>query len=126
MPTFTEQTLTSGASSGAASDDLVFVCGIAIDSATMSRLPAGGSIADETNLVLDLIADHLRQSGCTLADVVKTTCYVSDESYRMEFIAAYRERFAPGPYPARCTFSIGLAGDCRVQIDAIAYRGAGE
>jgi 2-iminobutanoate/2-iminopropanoate deaminase len=52
--------------------------------------------------------------------VVKSTCYFSDEAHRFEAIEAYRQAFAPGPYPARCSFTLGLAGDCRVQIEVVA------
>jgi 2-iminobutanoate/2-iminopropanoate deaminase len=38
----------------------------------------------------------------------------------MEFIEAYRDFFSPGPYPARCSLVLGIAGDCRVQIEVIA------
>lgn len=111
--------------SGAATDHFVFACAVAIDVATMRRVSEAVTIADETRVVLRSIEAQLAEAGCTLRDVVKTTCYVSDEAHRMEFIYAYKEVFAPGPYPARCTFSLGIAGNCRVQVDAIAYREAG-
>lgn len=123
MTTYLEQRKHPGSSSGSASGDFVFASGIAIDPATLRRAPEAGTVAEETRLVLALIEDHLAQAGRGLRDIVKTTCYVREESDRMEFVQAYRDVFAPGPYPARCTVVLGLAGDCRVQVDAIAYRG---
>ncbi|MCG3754076.1 RidA family protein [Amycolatopsis sp. Poz14] len=124
MTTYLEQRKHPGSSSGSASGDFVFASAVAIDPATMRRIPEARTVAEETRAVLALVEDHLAQAGCGLRDVVKTTCYVSEETDRMEFIQAYRDVFAPGPYPARCTVVMGIAGDCRVQVDAIAYRGA--
>jgi 2-iminobutanoate/2-iminopropanoate deaminase len=98
----------------------VYASSLAIDVETMRRVPEAATVAQETNVVLDRIQVRLSQSGLTLRDVIKTTCYVSDEAYRMEMIEAYKKRFAPGPYPARVTVALGLAGDCRVQIEAVA------
>jgi 2-iminobutanoate/2-iminopropanoate deaminase len=98
----------------------VYASSLAIDVETMRRVPEAGTIAEETDVVLDRIEARLQQSGLSLKDIIKTTCYVSDEAFRMPMIEAYKQRFAPGPYPARVTVVLGLAGDCRVQIEAIA------
>ena len=68
----------------------------------------------------------MREAGCTFRDIVKTTCYVHDRHFYPEFFQAYKEFFGDGPYPARCTFYVGIGADCRVEIDAIAVRGAAE
>jgi 2-iminobutanoate/2-iminopropanoate deaminase len=104
----------------------VYASSLAIDVETMRRVPEAGTIAQETDVVLDRIAARLAHAGLALRDVVKTTCYVSDDAYRMDFVAAYKERFAPGPYPARVTVVLGLAGDCRVQVEAVAAAPATE
>jgi 2-iminobutanoate/2-iminopropanoate deaminase len=115
-----------GNATATVTDRLVFASAIAIDVDTMSRLAEADTIEHETDAVIAQLADLLGQAGLTLADIAKTTCYVSDESYRMDFIKAYKKHFDPGPYPARCTFVMGLAGDCRVQVDATADRGGAE
>jgi 2-iminobutanoate/2-iminopropanoate deaminase len=102
------------------SGPFVYASSLAIDVEKMQRLPEADTIANETRVVLQRITAQLEKAGLTLRDVVKTTCYLRDESYRMEFIDAYREVFSPGPYPARCTVVLGLAADCRVQIEAVA------
>lgn len=111
-----------GMNPGVATKDYVFAGGMAMDLETLRRKPEADTIAEETKIALAEIESVLAAAGCTLRDVVKTTCYLSDDSYRKEFWEAYTEVFAPGPYPARTTFVVGIAGDCRVEIDAIAAR----
>ena len=98
----------------------VYVGSLAIDMKTLKRMTEADTIAAETKIVLGMIEKQLAEHDLTLRDVVKTTCYLSDESHRMEFIGAYREAFAPGPYPARTTLVLGIAVDCRVQIEVVA------
>jgi enamine deaminase RidA (YjgF/YER057c/UK114 family) len=111
-----------GLSHGAATKDYVFAGGMALDHTTNLRHPDAVTIADETRMVLEEIRQVLELAGATLADVVKTTCFLSDEAYRVEFWTTYKEVFGEGPYPARSTFVVGIAAGCRVEIDAIAYR----
>jgi 2-iminobutanoate/2-iminopropanoate deaminase len=110
----------SGLSSGTASDKFVYAAGLALDHATMKRRADAQTIAEETRICLENIGIILAEAGLGLRDIVKTTCYLRDEAYRGEFIEAYRDVFAPGPYPARCSFVVGLASDLRVQIEATA------
>jgi 2-iminobutanoate/2-iminopropanoate deaminase len=124
MPTFFSDSELGdkyGLSSGAIVGDYAFVAGMALDE-NIKRSAEAESIADEVRICLGQIEDGLAKAGMTLRNVVKTTCWLSDESYRPEFIEAYREVFAPGPYPARVTLVAGIAGDCRVEIDAIAMK----
>ncbi|MGQ7937545.1 RidA family protein [Paraburkholderia sp. D1E] len=112
----------AGLSSGTATDLFVYAAGLALDPTTMRRRVDAASIGDETRICLRNIETLLAEEGLTLRDVVKTTCYLRDESYRGEFIEAYREKLGAGPYPARCSFVLGIASDLRVQIEAIAAR----
>ena len=109
-----------GMNPGVVANGMVFAGGMALDLYTLQRLPEAVTIADETRLALKELEDVLAAAGCTLRDVVKMTCYLSDNSYRQEFWQAYTEAMAPGPFPARCTFVVGIAGDCRVELDAVA------
>ncbi|WP_449281530.1 RidA family protein [Leucobacter sp.] len=106
----------------AQSTPIVYASSLAIDVATMKLVPEADTIANETRVVFERISRQLEAAGLTLADVVKTTCYLSDESHREEFATAYDETFAPGPYPVNLTIVLGLAGDCRVQIEVAAAR----
>jgi 2-iminobutanoate/2-iminopropanoate deaminase len=112
----------AGLSSGTATDQFVYTAGLALDPATMRRRADAVSIGDETRICLENIEVTLAEEGLTLRDIVKTTCYLRDETYRGEFIEAYRAKFGAGPYPARCSFVLGIASDLRVQIEAIAAK----
>jgi 2-iminobutanoate/2-iminopropanoate deaminase len=109
-------------SQGVATETLVFVAGMALDEHKRTRMAEAVTIADETRICLDAIDRVLQEAGCTIKDVVKTTCYVSDDSYRTEFSKAYAEYWEAGQYPLRCTFVVGIGGNCRVEIDAVAVR----
>ena len=115
----------AGLSSGTGTDTLVWAPGLAIDPNTLQRRADAVTIADEVKVCFDNIEAVLAEAGLTLDYIVKTTCYIQDEEHRMEFIGAYKAAFGDGPYPARNTFALGVASDCRVQIEAIAVRPAG-
>lgn len=112
----------AGLSSGTATDVFVYAAGLALDPTTMSRRADAATVGDETRICLHNIDLVLAEAGLTRRDIVKTTCYLRDDSYRMEFIEAYREAFGAGPFPARATLVLGLASDLRVQIEAIALQ----
>lgn len=114
-----------GMTPGVATGELVFAGGMALDLETLRRKDEAKSIADETRIALDEVKGILEAAGCGLRDIVKTTCYLADDAYRQEFWETYTEVFAPGPFPARATFVVGIAGDCRVEIEAIAVRSRG-
>lgn len=111
-----------GLSSGTATQTFVYAAGLALDPETMRRRADAHTIAAETRICLENISTILADAGLTLSDVVKTTCYLRDDSHRREFIEAYKSVFAAGPYPARSTFVLGIASDLRVQIEAVAVR----
>jgi len=108
--------------------DLVFCSGqVGIDPASGALVPGG--IAAETARVLENLGAVLRAVGLGLADVVKTTVYLTDLS---EF-AAMNEvygRYFPLPHPARATVQVArLPAGARVEIEAVAARahpGAGQ
>lgn len=100
----------------------VYASALAIDVATMRLVPEADTIAHETEVVLARIGARLEANGLGFADVVKTTCYLRDAAHLDEFATAYEKAFAPGPLPVTCTVVLGLAGDCRVQIDVVAAR----
>jgi 2-iminobutanoate/2-iminopropanoate deaminase len=101
---------------------LVYTSSSAVNPATRKRVEEADTVYDETKVIIERIERSLGAAGLTLRDLAKVTCFVSDEQHRFDFIYAYRDLLAPGPYPSRATYSIGLVGDCRVQIDAIAVR----
>jgi 2-iminobutanoate/2-iminopropanoate deaminase len=109
-----------GLSPGAMSHGIVFAGGMALDLDTVQRVPEADTIANETRLCLEEIEEIVTAAGGTKRDIVKVTCFLTDDSYRGEFIQAFRDFFAPGPFPARATYVAGIAGGCRVEMEAVA------
>lgn len=112
----------AGLSSGTATESLVFAAGLAMDPDTLKRRSDAVTLADEVRIAFENLDHILGEAGLSRRDIVKTTCYLRHDEHRGELIPAYKEAFGDGPYPARCTFVVGLASDLRVQIDAIAVR----
>jgi len=77
-------------------------------------------IKEQTRQVLKNIESVLREAGCGLGDIVRTTVYLSDIGHFAEMNEVYRE-MVPAPYPARTTFGCQLRG-ILVEIDAIALK----
>lgn len=119
-PTFLHSNNAAGVSRGVVTDHFAYASAVAIDVKTMKRLAAADTVGDETRICLEQIENTLKEAGMSRRNVVKTTCYLRDESYRMEFLQAYKAFFGDGPYPCRCTVVLGIAGDCRVQVEATA------
>ncbi|MGH3239216.1 MAG: RidA family protein [Spirillospora sp.] len=100
----------------------MFAGAMAIDLRTISRLPEAETVADETRICFDSVASTLGLGGCTLRDIAKLTCYVSDREHIPEMWRTLDEIFAPGPYPKRITLVAGIAGDCRVEFEVVAVK----
>jgi len=101
--------------------DLVFCSGqVGLDPAT-GVLVEGGLEAQVERVIRNLEA-VLEAAGCTLADVVKTTCFLADINDFATFNAIYA-RFMPDPPPARSTFAVkDLPKAALVEVEAIAIR----
>jgi 2-iminobutanoate/2-iminopropanoate deaminase len=102
--------------------DYIFVSGqIPMDPVTnQTRL---GDIAAETRQVLENIRLNLEGCGATLADVVKTTVFLTNIQEFAAMNAAYAEVFGDSK-PARSTIGVAalpLPG-AKVEIEAIAYK----
>jgi 2-iminobutanoate/2-iminopropanoate deaminase len=104
--------------------DLVFCSGqVGLDPATGELVPGG--IEAQTERVLRNLEAVLDAAGCTLADVVKTTCFLADIGDFATFNAIYG-RFFPDPPPARSTFAVAaLPKGASVEVEAIAVRDRG-
>lgn len=102
-----------------ADDRFVFVAG---QVPMRNGQPAGEDIVSQTHYTVDLIETILRQAGCTLADVVKTTVWLVNPKDYPGFNAAYAERFPAATAPARSTVISGLIAPVLVEIEAVALR----
>jgi 2-iminobutanoate/2-iminopropanoate deaminase len=98
---------------------LVFASGqIPIDPATGQVIE--GSIAEQTERVLNNLKAVIEAAGSSLERVVKTTVFLADLKDFGEMNEAYGRFFAEVP-PARSTVEVSrLPRDARVEIDAIA------
>jgi 2-iminobutanoate/2-iminopropanoate deaminase len=108
-------------SQGIATGDLVFCSGqIGLDPQTGEL--AGGGIEGQTERALKNLEAVLDAAGCTMADVVKTTCFLADIGDFATFNAIYA-RYFPDPPPARSTFAVAaLPKGAIVEVEAIAVR----
>jgi 2-iminobutanoate/2-iminopropanoate deaminase len=105
-------------SSAVVCDGWVYVSGQGpLDLKTMSIVE--GSVADQTRVTIQNLEAILKEAGCTLDDVVKCNCYISDIAYFDEFTRTYMEYFK-GIKPARTTSEAALWGGIKVEIDCIA------
>lgn len=102
-------------------DRLVFVSG---QVPMVQGRPAAPDMAGQTHATLDLIETILAEAGCTLADVIKTTVWITDVADYPAFNAAYAERFPAASAPARSTVVAGLIAPVKVEIEAVAVRPA--
>lgn len=105
-------------SQGIVAGDFVFVAGQRpIDPAT-GEIPA--DIQGQTRQVIKNIQSILAEHGCTLADVVRSSAYLSDLNHFHAMNEVYSEMF-PLPYPVRTCIGAQLRG-ILVEIDVIAYK----
>ena len=100
----------------------VFASGqIPIDPATGELIDGG--VAQQTDRVLNNLAAVLREAGCSLNEITKTTVYLADMGTFGEMNEVYAEHFGDHR-PARATVqAAALPKNVDVEIDAIAFLG---
>jgi 2-iminobutanoate/2-iminopropanoate deaminase len=98
----------------------VFVAG------QVARSPAGavvgeGDVEAQAAQVLENVQTVLATAGCTLRDVVKITCYLTDIRHR-ERVGVVRQRYFGEKLPASTTVEVSNLGDraLLIEIDAVA------
>ncbi len=119
---YTEKALHSGAfySQAIITGDLVFVSGQVPVDPSGQRI--GSTIYEQTCAVIEYIKSILEEAGCTLDDVVKMNCYLSNLADFQEMNRAFDTYFQQ-PYPARVTVGVQLIG-FDVEMDCIARIGS--
>ena len=99
--------------------DFVFVSGqVAFDS--QGRLVEGG-IEAQTDQVMGNVEAVLKEAGCGLGDIVKTTVWLADARDFGRFNATYAKYFPKNP-PARSTVGSRLMIDAKIEVEVIAYK----
>jgi len=100
--------------------DMLYVSGqIAIDPVT-NQVLSGGSIEDQTKLVIENLRAVLAANGMTLADVLSTQVYVKDLNEFPRMNVVYGTYFKDAP-PARATVEVArLPRDVKIEISLIA------
>lgn len=102
-------------------DSLLFLAGQGgLDPATAT--PVRGGVEAQTEQTIKNLKAVLEAGGSSLADVLKTTCFLADMNDFAAFNTVYARHF-PEPQPARSTIAakelpLGLL----VEIEAIAER----
>ena len=111
-------------SQGIRAGDFIFVTGCGPIDPTTAQV-TGATVEEQTEVVINNLEAILQAGGATLADVVKATVHLLDETEFPRFNEVYARRF-PEPRPARTTVGSGLrqVPGMRVEIDLIAYTGA--
>ena len=111
-------------SQGIRAGDFIFVTGCGPIDPTTAKV-TGATVEEQTEVVINNLEAILKAGGATLADVVKATVHLLDETEFPRFNEVYARRF-PEPRPARTTVGSGLrqVPGMRVEIDLIAYTGA--
>jgi 2-iminobutanoate/2-iminopropanoate deaminase len=99
--------------------NLIFLAGqVAMDPET-GVIPE--SFADQLRLVLDNIKVILESAGSSMDNILKTTVFLKDRAYHVEYDDIYREYFKSG-YPARSTVVAELMHeDFLLELEAVAW-----
>ena len=81
-----------------------------------------GDVRVQTELILHNLENILKETGCTLKHVVKTTVFMTDLTKFAEMNAVYESFFKENP-PARSTIQVvALPKGSVVEIEAIAKK----
>lgn len=117
----TDKALHSGAcySQAIVTGDLVFVAG-QVPVHPQTKEVVGNTVYEQSCHVLDSMKAILEEAGCTLNDIVKMNCYLTDLNEFTEMNRAF-QRYFTEPYPARVTVGVQLIG-FHVEMDCIARR----
>ena len=82
--------------------------------------PRLGAIEEETEQVLQNVEAILKEAGSSFECVLKTTVFLRDIKDFPRMNEVYKKHFPVGS-PARSTVGVSLAGDYKVEIEAVAY-----
>ena len=93
---------------------------LGLDPATGNFVP--GEVTEQTEQVFKNIRAILEEAGLTIANVVKTTCFLADMSDFAAMNAVYEKQFT-GDFPARSAVAVKtLPKNGLVEIEIIAIK----
>lgn len=99
--------------------DFVFISGqVAMNE--RGEIESGG-IEAQTRQTIKNVEKVLSLAGCSLQDVVKVTVWLDDTRDFWTFNRIYQEHFGVQP-PARSCVRADMMVDCKVEIEAVAYK----
>lgn len=100
--------------------DLIFVSGQTADDPETGE-PVKGSVAEQTELILNNIKNILEAAGSSMDKVLKCKVYIASMDQKEEMDATYKEFFDGETPPARIACAVkGLDAGLDVEIDVIA------
>ncbi len=100
---------------------LVFTSGqIPLDPVSMNVVEGG--IAEQTEQVMKNLFAVLEAAGTNAAQVLKTTCYLSDMADFAVFNQIYARYFGDTPPARSCVPAAGLPRGVLVEVEAVAWR----
>jgi len=100
--------------------DFVFVSGQTPEKPGTDEM-VEGDIKVQTRQVMENIQNILAAASCKMDDIVKVHACLVDMKDFAGFNEIYEQYFTK-PYPTRTTVECGVAGDCLVEVDVVAYR----
>ena len=115
-----------GCSAAAVAHGFVFVTGRAPQMGVKAGPDPIPTVIDEVKSSLERIERILARAGCTLEDLVKVTCWVSNNADRSDILTALHHALGPGHRSTVLTVAAGITDNARVEIDAIAILPAGK
>jgi 2-iminobutanoate/2-iminopropanoate deaminase len=99
--------------------NIVLVSGMVAHNPATGKIAEGGIEAQAAQTLENLKA-VLAAGGCSMDDVLKTTCFLQDINDRPAFNTVYAKYF-PANRPARSCFQVGSLGPgVLIEIEAIA------
>lgn len=100
--------------------------GLVYTSGQIALLPetgemVSGGVAQQTEQLIENLKAVLAAAGCTLSDVVKTTCFLTDMREFAAFNEVYAKHFTGKPARS-CVAVLALPKGALVEVEAIACR----
>jgi 2-iminobutanoate/2-iminopropanoate deaminase len=107
---------------GTSFEKLAFLSGqIPLNPETMEIVEGG--VKEQTRQVMENLKAVLEEANSSYANVLKTTCYLSDMDNFVAFNEVYAEYFGADDAPARATVAVKtLPKNVLVEVDAIAFK----